>query len=267
MKFWFLAESRRLAQEKRVVEELAASESWFELDRWGFHEDKLAATGAITAHGAQYPIRLVYPEQYPEVPAWVEPQKNVQWSRHQYGSGGGLCLELRPDNWIPTATGADVLRSAYNLLAQENPLGANGNKARAPSAHHVGDIQLYGWVGHPVLIGAGCRDRVKAAGAHELKALRWMIEDNVWPILVHDSQDRASPRRPPGVDVYSWRLEIPVYISSNPAPAEAADRRALIDAGAFDPVSTEQIAGRGAALVLFVGGPELVAYHLHEDSV
>lgn len=266
MKFWCLTDFRRLAEEKRAVEAIATDEAWFELERWAFHEGKLAAVGIITAHCIRYPVRLLYPDQFPEVPAWVEPQENVKWSTHQYGSGGSLCLELRPDNWVATATGADVLRSAYNLLVLENPLGEGSGQARAPSAHHVGEIQAYDWGANPVLIGAGCRDRVKDGEAQDLRALRWMADKDVWPIMVHDSQDRTSPRHPPGADINTWRGEIPAYVSLNAAPAEATDRRSLIDAGDFDPLTAEQIGDKGAALVLFAGGSDLAVYHLIDEN-
>ena len=260
MKFWWLTDTHRLGAERRAVEALARDEGWFDLDRWCFHDGRLAAMGVIIAHGERYPVRLVYPDQFPEVPAWVEPQEDVRWTTHQYGSGGTLCLELRPDNWVVSATGADVLRSAHNLLVIENPVGQGGT--RAPSAHHVGEIQAYDWGANPVLISAGCHERVRSGDATELKALRWMAADDVWPILVHDAQDRTSPDRPPGMDLNTWRFEVPVYVSRSVAPAVTPDRVGLAEAGGFDPEMGEQVADPAAALVLFAGGRELAAFHL-----
>lgn len=261
MKFWWITDQQRLAEERRVIGAIVNDEAWFKLDCWSLYGGNLAVTGVITAHGIGYPVRLLYPDQFPQVPAWVVPQEDAKWSTHQYGSGGSLCLELRPDNWVSTATGADVLRSAYNLLVHENPLGETSGLARAPSAHHVGEIQAYDWGANPVLIGAACRDRLNKGESHDLKALRWMAADEVWPIMVHDSQDQASPRHPPGADLYSLRFEIPAYVSLNAAPPDADDRQDLIEAGDFDPLMAEQIGKAGAALVLFTGGAELVAYH------
>lgn len=258
MKFWWLADTRRLGAERRAVETLARDEGWFELDRWRFHEGNLSAEGVIVAHAQRYPVRLVYADQFPEVPAWVEPQEEARWTTHQYGAGT-LCLQLRPDNWVPAATGADVLRSAYDLLIIENPLGEGGE--RAPSAHRIGEIQAYDGGANPVLIGAGCRDRVRTGTAIDLKALRWMAADEVWPILLHDEADRQGPRRPPGADLNSWRFEIPVFVSTTAAPSSAADRAALIEAGGFGP-ETADLLGGATALVLFAGDEELAAYHL-----
>lgn len=258
MKFWWLIDTPRLGAERRVVETLATTEGWFELNRWRFHEGKLCAEGAIVAHGQRYFVRLVYPDQFPEVPAWVEPQEEARWTTHQYGAGT-LCLQLRPDNWIPSATGADVLRSAYDLLVIENPLGKGGD--RAPSAHQIGEIQAYDWGANPVLIGAACRDRLLAGLANDLKALRWMAADEVWPILLHDQEDRLSPRRPPAADINSWRCEIPVIVSPAIPPPSTRDRVGFIEAGGFAPEAAAFLAASNA-LVVFVGGGELTAYHL-----
>ena len=217
----------------------------------------------ITAHGDAYPVRLVYPDQFPEVPAWVEPQGDSRWTTHQYGAGT-LCLELRPDNWVVTATGADVLRSAHNLLIIEDPLG-DGDE-RAPSAHHVGELQAYDWGANPVLIGAGCRDRVRQGQAVDLRALRWMAADDVWPIMVHDAEDRSGPRRPPGADLNSWRFEVTVFVSADAEPIDTPERGALIGAGGFAPEMAAAIEASSGGLLLFAGGDELAAFHLLGDG-
>lgn len=258
MKFWWLTDTPRLGAERRAVEALAATEGWFELDAWRFHEGKLCAEGLIVAHAQRYAVRLVYPDQFPEVPAWVEPQEDARWTSHQYGAGT-LCLQLRPDNWVPSATGADVLRSAYDLLVIEDPLGDGGE--RAPSAHQVGEIQAYDWGANPVLIGAGCRERLLGGRSTDLKGLRWMAADEVWPILLHDEEDRQLPRRPPGADINSWRFEIPVIVTSAVPPPSPPDRAALIEAGGFAPETAAFLASSNA-LVVFHDDGELTAYHL-----
>lgn len=262
MKFWWLTDTKRLAAERNAVEALARDEGWFQLERWLFHEGKLASQGIIVAHGQRYPVRLVYPDQFPEVPAWVEPQEKVHWTTHQYGTGT-LCLELRPDNWVPMATGADVLRSAHSLLVTENPLG--GGSEQAPSAHQIGQLQAYDWGLNPVLINTGCYERIRTGTALEPKALRWMANEDVWPILVHDDQDRRSTWRPPGPDINSWRFEIPVF-SALREPPTTLDRAALIAAGGFDRDDAERIAAATAALILFAGSETLTAYHLVDNG-
>ncbi len=160
MKFWWITDPTRLEHEKAAVEALAAEVSWFILSTWKIDGGRLSMEGELVAHGHIYAVRLLYPDRFPWVPAWVVPRDpDFRWSNHQYGAGGTLCLELRPDNWDPNATGADVLRSAYNLLDQENPLG-KGEKQKVPSAHLVNDIQRYDWKQHPILISKACYARL-----------------------------------------------------------------------------------------------------------
>jgi sulfur-carrier protein adenylyltransferase/sulfurtransferase len=264
LKFWWLLESARLAAEIAAVEALAGNEGWFDLERWRFHEKMFCAEGVLTAHGHRYPVRLIYPDQYPEVPAWVEPQDEARWSAHQYGTGT-LCLELRPDNWNAAATGADLLRSAYNLLSIENPLG--GGEARAPSAHDIGELQAYGWWEFPVLIGAACLARIRDGAAVGLNAVRWFAHDDLWPIMIHDEADRSLMQRPPDADFYSWRTAIPVYVSENPPPAPGAlDRAGLVRAAAFDFMAAAIVEASTAAVVMFRAGEQVEIFHLTEDG-
>ena len=211
MKGWWLTDFARVGAEKAAVERLVGDEGWFVLSGWRINAFRFSADGVITAHGVEYPVRLIYPDQFPSVPAWVEPQnQEVQWSKHQYGKGGPLCLELRPDNWSPNASGADVLRSAYNLLGIENPLG-DGEHNIVASSHQIGSVQSYDWGQEPILIGSSCLERIRSGTAQNVRALRWMADDNVWPILVFDAADSAQPQHPPSFDFGTLRLELPVH--------------------------------------------------------
>lgn len=260
MKLWWLTDFKRVGVEKASVDQLAADESWFSLSRWRINSSRLLADGVITAHGVEYPIRLVYPDQFPSVPAWVEPQDpEVKWSSHQYGKGGPLCLELRPDNWSPEATGADMLRSAYNLLETENPLGADDH-GKVPSAHNVNDIQSYDWRENPVFIGSGCLERIRNGSAENIRALRWMAEnDDIWPILVYDAEDSTKVYHPPSIDLSSLRFEIPVLVAKaappNPVPA---DRMTLASALTIDEASLPQ---NGGLVIVTVNENEVIPYH------
>lgn len=264
MKFWWAAESARLAAEISSVETLASTENWFELERWRFYGDMFCAEGVLVAQGHRYPIRMIYPDQYPEVPAWVEPQGEDRWSSHQYGKGT-LCLELRPDNWNAGARGVDVLRSAYNLLDIENPLG--GGEDRAPSAHDIGELQAYDWGVFPVLIGAGCLARLKSGTAMGLGALRWLVPDSIWPIIIHDEEDRRSMQRPPDADIYSWRVALPVLVSENPPPPQGAlDRAGLVQAAGFDLLTAAIVEASVAAVVMFRSEGQVDIFHLTEEA-
>lgn len=263
MRFWWWTDTARLNVERQAVETLAAEVDWFELDRWGMWQGCLSADGTIMAHGHSYPVRLVYPDQFPLVPAWVEPRDDVRWSSHQYGVGGTLCLQLRPDNWDSGATGADMLRSAFSLLDIEDPLGGSGT--RAPSGHAIGEVQSYAWDENPVLVGAGCLERLRTGLATDLKATSWSRQD-LWPILLHDQIDRVNLRRPPDGDLARWRLERPIFVSRSPAPTGQTDRNAVVDAGGWEPEAAAWLLETKSAVVIFVGGDEAVAYNLMDDG-
>jgi len=244
MSSWWLSDWTRLATERAAVDALATREDWFTLTRWTVHEFRLAVEGVITAHGATYPVRLVYPDLFPNVPAWVEPQdETTRWSGHQYGAGGALCLELRPDNWQANATGADVLQSAFNLLYRENPLGA-GEKGTVPSAHAVGEVQSYGWYAQPAMIGVGCVNRLIAGEVEDFRAVWWLTGSGVRPVLLFDRHDEMHGGYPTSTDLLSLRVVRPVHVTTMNAPLpQPADRSALArELGAsFDGVSDDQL--------------------------
>lgn len=257
MKVWWLAGLGRLALEKSSVEGLAR-EDWFTLTRWTTNDFLLVVEGTIIAHGHEYAVRLVYPDQYPEVPAWVEPQDgSVRWSGHQYGAGGCLCLELRPDNWFTRATGADVLTSAYNLLRLENPLGNPEERGTAPSAEHIGQLQSYP-SSVSVLIGSGCRDRILAKTSADPAALSWPLQDKVWPVLIADQADRES-RQPPES---AGGLPIRLIITTAEVPTEPGATREEFLAQWATPEEAEMLTVDQCALVIFAGATTMDVFHI-----
>lgn len=261
MKFWWLVDSVRVGQEKTAVEELSRDEQWFAIERWTLFHGNLSVEGIITVHGIAYPVRLLYPDQFPAVPAWVEPRDpEARWSSHQYGAGGVLCLELRPDNWIVTATGADVLRSAYNLLTKENPLGESGQRGEALSAHNVGTIQSYDYSMNPVLIGAQCYARILEGCARDLKAFQGAFRDEVWPFVIHDSGDREGTRRPPVNSADT--IECEIIVSTRPSPVIAKTREDLIAAAGFSDAAAALVMASSHVLVLFISKEESWAFQV-----
>jgi hypothetical protein len=72
VKLWWLTNFARVAAEKTAVEKLAAEESWYSLTSWTVYENRFSVSAVITAHGVAYPVRLIYPDQFPQVPPWVE---------------------------------------------------------------------------------------------------------------------------------------------------------------------------------------------------
>ena len=222
--------------------------------------------GEIIAHEIAYPVRLVYPDAFPSVPALVEPQdQQAYWSTHQFGEGGTLCLELRPDTWSPLATGADVLRSAYNLLILENPLGT-GLKSVAPSGHRIGNTQAYNWGPNPVLIGAACLERIQSGLATDVQGLRWMAADKIWPIYVSDALDRALPSRPPAADFGTWRFNIPVVLIIADPPEKEPIHHADLMRGVAAVKKSEELLPAGDCVVILKGNSETAVYHAPDGS-
>lgn len=251
-------DTRRLALEKRAIEALVG-EGWFRLAEWKLHNGCLAAEGVITTHQVEYPVRLVYPDQFPSVPAWTEPQDaEAKWSDHQYGKGGVLCLELRPDNWSSAATGADVLRSAYNLLTTENPLG-EGEHGAVESVHVVGTMQRYDWRTEPVIISVECLIRLMFGKAEEPRAVRWRVEDDWWPMLLTDALDRTAGRQPPGFDFGSLRCDVPVVAVRAPIPTETPAGRAELATALGIELDPEQY--KSGVIVIVATDEDVVAYY------
>jgi molybdopterin/thiamine biosynthesis adenylyltransferase len=65
-------------------------------------------------------IELRFPERYPgECPSLRPLPYGRHLSEHQFGGEGVLCLELGPDNWHARYMAADLVQSAWKLLALE----------------------------------------------------------------------------------------------------------------------------------------------------
>jgi ubiquitin-protein ligase len=136
MGIWFLSHLARLAEERAAIDTLQQEADWLAGAEWTLSSSELAIDAAIVAHGHTYNVRMTYPRHFPNTPPIVRPaDSSDSWSSHQY-QDGTLCLEWRPDTWVPTVTGAQVLESVYRLLDIENPLGSDTPQV-APSAHYL----------------------------------------------------------------------------------------------------------------------------------
>ena len=115
------SQAKRMARERRLLEEFASSTSTFTKQGWS----KTAAGELCLKFRLELSIcgfegMLVYPDLFPDVPAYIRPQKfGESWSNHQYRGSGVLCLQYGPDNWDPSITGVDLVRSANTLLWNE----------------------------------------------------------------------------------------------------------------------------------------------------
>ena len=122
---WAVENPARFLHERTALEALVGGAPWVTALRWGITKDAMLKVDVALAIGdTTYDVELVYPNLFPETPAYIRPRMSTaRWSLHQYGLGGVLCLEWGPDNWHPEITGADLLRSTYKLLSTEREHG------------------------------------------------------------------------------------------------------------------------------------------------
>jgi molybdopterin/thiamine biosynthesis adenylyltransferase/ubiquitin-protein ligase len=136
---WAMDDPARFLRERAGLDRLEAEEGWLST-AWRMSEDGLIAVDLdMTVHGRVFSGRMTYPDTFPDSPPYICPQdKSERWSDHQYGAGGPLCLQWRADNWHPNVTGADMVRSAHELLSTEqHPELPN----TVPSAHRLTEGQ------------------------------------------------------------------------------------------------------------------------------
>jgi hypothetical protein len=133
---WWVKDPDRLKREVAAVDELRERETWLSAAEPRLRPKlAFAFTFDVTVNGETFPFALEYPALFPATPPLVIPRDGRQLSGHQYGDGGELCLEYRPDNWEPTVTGAMMMASTHRLLAGERPAGEE--RAAVPSAHRT----------------------------------------------------------------------------------------------------------------------------------
>ncbi len=253
---WWLVDRVRLAHELRGLTELEA-EGWLKLEPAPSDDCDLVFDATITAAGADYPFRLVFPRVFPQVPAWVAPTDGVaRLSHHQFGAGGSLCLEVGPDNWTPAMTGVDVLRSAYKLLRTENPLG-EGERGEVESGHQNAAFQI-GLETIAVLVEEEVMTRLKAGLLFDPRAVHWCGPGDAFPIFLSDARSRAEGAQPPPVTDINTIHPLPVFQSMEAAPVGDLTLESLITAGAFDLDGREALRQPKRALVVFGGDAPVV---------
>lgn len=262
MKLWWIVDSGRVTRERRLIDEVT-EEGWFRLERWGHEFGLICAYGVIVVPDAEHPVKLMYPDQFPLVPAWVEPQTPARLSGHQYGEGV-LCLELRPDNWVPSATGADVLRSARNLLATERRAAPKEQQGEVPSAGHMGDVQAFGMLFDTVLLSEGCAGRIREGTSKGLQATWRLFQEGDTPIYVFDDQDLARPFQQPASGLSSGWFPVSVHV----APVEnhwATVTRESVRAQLGESLAGDAVA-KGAVLLIRPSASYIDALYIPADA-
>ena len=130
---WAIDDPARFLRERAEIERIESEEGWL-TSAWAIGDGgSIVVDIDMSVHGRIYEGRMTYPDVFPNSPPFIRPRDGSElWSGHQYGAGGSLCLQWRADNWQPEVTGADMIRSAHELLSIEKD---PEHPVLAPSAH------------------------------------------------------------------------------------------------------------------------------------
>ncbi|MFC5755623.1 ThiF family adenylyltransferase [Rhizobium sp. GCM10022189] len=131
---WWLSDEQRARAEKLALVALQEEHDWLTSVRSRFLDNLQLCVDVEIVHGGEkFTLAVVYPTTFPDTPPIVMPHGELRLSNHQYGVGGELCLQWRPDNWDPSVTGAMMIESAYGLIAGER--ASDGRTDVVPSDH------------------------------------------------------------------------------------------------------------------------------------
>jgi len=208
--FLMLEQAQRMLEEKAQLDLLSTTAKWLVSHHWTLTDGSVrdvCVDAELTIHGVVRHVRLVYPQLFPETPAFVLPQGTEErWSQHQYGRIGALCLEYGPDNWSPTVTGAELLESCARLLLSEANLG---EEEAVPSRHSLTLGQQLRGTYHRFLttkgfsdlldsLGTGCITKITVAiNLLDLVMVAFCTAGGVSNLVEHDALPKAlsDPKR------------------------------------------------------------------------
>ncbi len=109
-------------------------------------------------------VEIRFPDRYPgECPAMRPVPYGTRLSSHQFGGDGVLCLELGPDNWHSRYMAADLLISAWKLLALEFINTVEPTPIPSRHVHTLGmEVRYQVW---RLIVGTGARRALEANAA------------------------------------------------------------------------------------------------------
>lgn len=264
---WFIREPGRYEAEFRAVEALQQEVSWLEVEGWSIHQGHLQCEAEIMIPPRTYPVTLRYNEGYPDVPPSVIPRVKERWSAHQYGTGGELCLEHGPDNWISTLTGADMLRSAHRLLESE-AAAPDTPAIPAPSRHELtrGQAlrsQIMRFIRTPALMAHWDAFGVCTPGQF---AMRLHGQSWVWYALSweQDGQMHLNPDVPTAGEEHTYTRS-GFFIRHRGEVIDTSLPSAF--RGAFPEVWPDPAVAEDTTVILLGAGHEARMFYLYQDKV
>jgi len=197
----------RMLNERRELEALARTGTWFIPTGWTQTDDgNLALNFRLSLLRLDFDGVLIYPSLFPGTPAYIRPQKyGEEWSAHQYGGAGVLCLEYGPDNWHDSITGVDLVRSAYKLLAHEVVAFTLEIPPATPSRHQQNIGQMLRFENKRFIITPELRKALNAMPDGACQAIRTCItfSSNVSTTIVTrfgDGDDNRIKDVPDGIE-------------------------------------------------------------------
>jgi len=133
---WWVRQPTRATSERVAIADLQENVNWLNKVAWKLSDYfQMTAEFEITIRDTEIPLKITYPAYFPDVPPQIHPIGELRLSTHQYGAGGELCLEFRPDNWETGMTGAMMIESAHRLLSEEQT--ENRQNRDIPDAHRT----------------------------------------------------------------------------------------------------------------------------------
>lgn len=203
---WWIENPERSAAERLAIQELAGSVDWLQIVGLRLDGSHLCWDADILTSERPYPITLRYPDHFPSSPPLVFP-RGVQerWSFHQYGAGGELCLEFGPDNWHQDLTGADMLRSAYRLLAGEEEFVLGGPEVA--SRHKESQGQQLRGRSNRIFIPTGAERLL--AGVAEFETLAASV------VVMYRGKSNTFILARAGEGETEWKAELPPVLATS----------------------------------------------------
>ncbi|MEA0735679.1 ThiF family adenylyltransferase [Xanthomonas campestris pv. campestris] len=136
LEYWFLDDISRFKDERAGVSEMASRAQWLDIKGYRLDAGCIVLDFDLDIGHRNYEAMMRYPTTYPHSPPVVRPRDTTaRWTNHQFGEGGDLCLEYRPDNWSPEIMGWQVVESAFRLLHGER--STENEHQQVASAHRT----------------------------------------------------------------------------------------------------------------------------------
>ncbi len=227
---WALSDPVRFLNERAELDRLEDEVDWL-VTAWRIDADGMIEVDFdLIVHGRTYAGRMTYPDVFPNSPPYIRPRNTSErWTVHQYGAGGTLCLQWRADNWQTHVTGADIVRSTFDLLnTEQHPERPDV----VPSAHRLTEgqemrseeyrfVATNGFIQALIVLPLQSRSTLKTNTVLNLTATVTFVSE----ISIADSAMQAIPDLPSGISKYlplfAWKGEGWLFRIEFVAPEES----------------------------------------------